>query len=523
MSLLSLNRTEVLIAAIGNAWLSLGLSMLAAITVLCVVIFREAKKNKGLQATISRLQNTCDELDNQTKLIVKTDLELHKAQSELDKKIVGLSTLHAVSRVLSMTLDEEELFSKISREHLTELGFDKVLAFLLPRKDAPVSKDNKDIKLSIGYDQEDHKSIFSDAVVNTLFRPVIAHNQVIASLDFDAKIESKQLVVSLLEKCAVNSFVCAPISSQEGVIGALFAGSESIYSPITTGDKEIVSILAAQISQTLENARLFEQTWRSHQELEIKVKERTKELSEALEEIKIVTKRKSDFVSAVAHELRTPLTSIKGYAVLLSAGKLGEISPGVKQRLEKINKHSDSLTQLINNILDISRIESGKQEMKIETVNIRELLDSLADLFAPQLKEKQLSFACDVSGDIASFPADKDQLKRVFINLVGNALKYTPPNGTITIRVATKGRMAQIDVADTGIGIAPQNLTKIFEEFYREDTEANQSIKGTGLGMSLVKYIVEAHKGKIWVQSKLQSGTTVSFTLPLEAADSAKT
>lgn len=515
MSLLSLNQAENLIAAIGNVWLGIGMSALVAIVVLFVILFIQTKKNKKLEATLTRMQNTCDELDNQTKLIVKTDLELHEAQSELDKKIVGLSTLHAISRILSMTLDQEELFSKISREHLTELGFDKVLLFLLPRKDAPISKDNKDIKLSVGYDENGHKNIFCEVVINTLFRPVIQHNQVIASLDFDAKIETKQLVVAILEQCAVSSFVCAPITAQEGVIGALLAGSESIYSPITAGDKEIVSILAAQISQTLENARLFEQTWRSHQELETKVKERTKELSEALEEIKIVTKRKSDFVSAVAHELRTPLTSIKGYAALLSAGKLGAVSADVKQRLEKINKHSDSLTQLINDILDISRIESGKQEMKIETVNIRELLDMLTDLFAPQFREKQLTFACDIAEDISGVPADKDQLKRVFINLVSNAFKYTPPNGTITIRIYTKDRMAQIDVIDTGIGIAQQNLTKIFEEFYREDTEANQSIKGTGLGMSLVKYIVEAHKGKIWVQSKLKHGTTVSFTLPL--------
>jgi signal transduction histidine kinase len=295
----------------------------------------------------------------------------------------------------------------------------------------------------------------------------------------------------------------------------LFVVSESNYSPITSGDKEIISILATQIGQSLENAKLFEETWRSHQELETKVKQRTKELSDVLEEIKAITKRKSDFVSAVSHELRTPLTSIKGYASLLSAGKLGELQPPVKERLEKINKHADSLSQLINDLLDVSRIESGKVEMKIEDIDIRKLLEAIADMFMPQFKEKQISLLQDVSSDISTIPADLNQLQRVFINLLSNAFKFTPPDGKITIRVKKTDSSAQIDVEDTGLGIAENNLKKIFEEFYREDNEINQSVKGTGLGLSLVKYIVEAHQGKIWVNSKLGKGTTFSFTIPI--------
>ncbi|NQU19412.1 HAMP domain-containing histidine kinase, partial [bacterium] len=276
-----------------------------------------------------------------------------------------------------------------------------------------------------------------------------------------------------------------------------------------------VSILATQIGQSLENAKLFEETWRSHQELENKVKERTKELTKALEEIKIITKRKSDFVSAVSHELRTPLTSIKGYASLLSAGKLGEVSTPVKERLEKINKHSDSLSQLINGLLDISRIESGKVEMKIEDINLKELLDTLADLLSPQFTEKQIEFIQKLPRDLNTVPADKNQLRRVFINLISNALKFTPSRGKITVSAKKADATVQIDVEDTGTGIAKDSLNKIFEEFYREDNEVNQSVKGTGLGLSLVKYIIEAHKGKIWVNSKLNQGTTFSFTLPI--------
>ncbi|MBL7131500.1 MAG: GAF domain-containing protein [Candidatus Omnitrophica bacterium] len=489
----------------------IGPSIVIAAVILYVLLAIKSDQIKKLQKSLKNLQKTYNDLDNQAKIIIKTDLELHKTQSELDKKITGLYTLQKISRILSTTLDENEIFEKISEEYLTELEFDKAISFLIDPTQFTSLENNLDVKLKIGYNEKEIKEIFTSEFAEDIFGPVIKKAAIISSLD--PKTDPKKLN-SIIKICKINSFICAPISIKEGIIGVLFVGSESSYSPITLGDKEIVSILATQIGQSLENARLFEETWRSQQELEIKVKQRTKELSEALEEIKIITKRKSDFVSAVSHELRTPLTSIKGYAALLSAGKLGEISTPVKERLEKINKHSDGLSQLINNILDISRIESGRVEMKIEDINLKDLLDSLADLFTPQFKEKQIDFRQELPENLNTMPADKNQLQRVFINLIGNALKFTPAKGKITVRIKKINEFIQIDVEDTGKGIAEKNLNKIFEEFYREDNEVNQNVKGTGLGLSLVKYIVEAHKGKIWVNSKLNQGTTFSFTFP---------
>ncbi|MFC1708438.1 ATP-binding protein [Candidatus Omnitrophota bacterium] len=480
--------------------------------VLYVVLTQESKKVKKLQKSLKNLQKIYDDLDNQAKLIIKTDLELHNTQGELDKKITGLYTLQKISRILSTTLDENELFTKLSLEHLTELGFDRALSFLIDAK-AAASFDikNIDIKLKIGYDEQDIKEIANSEITSEMFGRTIEKSEVTSSLN--QKIDHKR-IRAFIKICKINSFVCAPISVKEGVIGVLFLGSESVYTQLTLGDKEVVSILANQVGQSIENARLFDETWRSYQELEMKVRQRTRELTEALEKIKAVTKRKSDFVSAVSHELRTPLTSIKGYASLLSAGKLGEISGPVKERLEKINKHSDNLAQIINNLLDISRIESGHVEMNFVNINLKDLMSSLADLFAPQFKEKQIGFFHEIPDNIITVPADKSQLQRIFINLISNAVKYTPAQGKITVLAKKINKYIQIDVKDTGTGIARQNLGKLFEEFYREDNEMNQSVKGTGLGLSLVKYIVEAHKGKIWVDSKLNQGTTFSFTLP---------
>jgi signal transduction histidine kinase len=310
----------------------------------------------------------------------------------------------------------------------------------------------------------------------------------------------------------VNHFVISPILTSENKKGFIFVGTES--SELTSGNEELIIILANQIIQALENSQLFEKTWQAQQELERKVEERTQELSKALEEIKAVSKRKTDFVSSVSHELRTPLTSIKGYASILLSEKLGKLPLEIKERLEKINRHSDELVQLVNDLLDISRLESGKISMKIEKLNLKEIIEGIKDLMDVQLKEKNIKFNFELSSDTEYVLADRQQLERVFINLIGNAIKFTPQGGAISIKTSSLDGFCQIDITDTGIGIPEESLNSIFDEFYRVDNPINQKIKGTGLGLPLVKRIVEAHGGKIWVTSKLNVGSTFSFTLP---------
>lgn len=484
-----------------------GMIGLIAVIVLVIILVFKIERIKGLQTELEKLQRAFNELDGQAKLIVQTDLELHRAQEELDKKISGLVTLQKLIRLISSTLDEQEIFNKIEEKHITELGFDKAAAFLATPEKTFRST------LAIGYSTEDVDKISQEFTHQPLLVDKIMHkNNIFSSLDQD---KTAKEIPHFLKLLGLSNFICAPIMQKDGAIGVLILGSESTYTQLTEGDKDIVYILATQIGQVMENAKLFEETWRSHQELEQKVRQRTKELSEALEEIKIISKRKSDFISAVSHELRTPLTSIKGYASILAMGKLGELPPSAKQRVEKINKHSDDLSQLINNLLDISRIESGRQELKLEAVNLKNMAESLGDMLGSLFKEKGLEFIIDIQPGTPEARADKGQLERVFINLVGNALKFTPQGGKITIRAKPLDeQMIQVAVSDTGLGISEKDLTKIFDEFYRVDNEANQKVKGTGLGLSLVKYIVEAHKGRLSVTSQLNHGSTFSFTIP---------
>lgn len=504
MSLINLFKNTTILESIVNYAGMIGI--IGVIALVLILVFK-MERIKELQTELTRLKRAFEELDGQAKLIVQTDLELHRAQEDLDKKVAGLVTLQKLTRLISTTLDEEEIFKKLEEKHITELGFDRAIA---------IAKDDQNIfsvRIAIGYTMDEANRILKEFTASPLImEKVLDKNKIFTSMDTDRTAKENARLLNLL---GLASFVCAPIMQKNGAIGALLLGCESTYTQLTEGDKDLVYILATQIGQALENAKLFEETWRSHQELEHKIQDRTRELSAALEEIKIISKRKSDFISAVSHELRTPLTSIKGYASILAMGKLGELPPAAKERVEKINTHSDNLSQLINNLLDISRIESGRAELKFEPLNIKTLADTVGDMLAPPMKDKTIDFVVDIPATLPSAKADKSQIERVFINLIGNAIKFTPTGGKITVKAKPlDNEMLQVTISDNGIGIAEKDLTKLGEEFYRIDNEVNQSVKGTGLGLSLVKSIVEAHKGKLTVSSQLNRGSSFSFTLP---------
>jgi signal transduction histidine kinase len=463
-----------------------------------------AKEDKS---KIEDLQRTLEEMDEQAKLVVRTDIELNKAQEELDKKITGLYTLQTLSRAISSTLEETQIFAKIEPSYLQDLGFQKTLVLMwqTPENIAP--------QLNFNFSQDQVRAIQEFILSHKpLFERAMADEKSISSIGHSADPAISSKINQLL---TTNEFVISPILPKEGSNGIFIAGVEDPDAIINEGDEELIFILAHQLGQALGNARLFEKSWAAQQELEKRVEQRTRELSAALAEVKIVSQRKNDFVSNVSHELRTPLTSVKGYASILLTGKLGEIPAEVHKRLEKINKHSDELVQFVNDLLDIARIESGRTNLKLAPIKLLNIVEEIADMLAVQMKEKQIEFSVSIPGDLPDILADYTNIKRVFINLINNAIKYTP-QGTITVRAKKLDEnTVQIDVADTGCGMPENAMEKLFTEFYRVDSSINQEVKGTGLGLAMVKHIVEAHKGRIWVKSKVDMGTTFSFTIPI--------
>lgn len=230
-------------------------------------------------------------------------------------------------------------------------------------------------------------------------------------------------------------------------------------------------------------------------------------------ELRRLEKLRQDFVANVSHELRTPLTSIKGYAETLLDGALKD-ERNAKDFIEIIYHDSDRLAKLIDDLLDLSRIESGKLKMVLLPVDILEVIKKAFAVLAPQAKKKSITINLDSSPDLPKVLADESRLSQVVLNLLDNAIKYTPEGGKVFIFAFTKEQYVQVDIKDTGIGIPPESLPRIFERFYRVDKARSRQLGGTGLGLSIVKHIVLAHGGQVWVESELEKGSTFSFTIP---------
>ncbi len=408
-----------------------------------------------------------------------------------------LRTLHKLGSIISATFNEQELFSLISESLIFKLGFTSCLIFLIDQKSEKIF-----CKTAIGCRAEQVEYFASRIVSEEIINQLVGEN--------------KHCLISIAEQpgSEEKKFIVVPIIVKEIINGFIITGSNLCSKRINEQNLEITSILANQTGAAIENVRLYQGLWNSKRELEIRIKNRTSELDIANRKLKKLDKMKSDFISLVSHELRTPLTSIKGYASILMDEKLGNLNPSQKERLAKIGKHSSSLASLVNNLLDVSRIESGKVEMNIEQVSIKEVLDGIVDVLSPQLQEKNLALKIEIPSDISPVWVDRSQLERVFINLLGNAIKFSQEKAKITVSVLDKEDCIQVDISDTGIGIASDDLPKIFDEFYRADNSINKYKKGTGLGLSLVKRIIDVHKGKISVKSSLNRGSTFSFILP---------
>jgi signal transduction histidine kinase len=474
--------------------------------VLAVLVLYNLQRISQLRNEKLGLKRSLDSMDEQAKIIVRTDMELNRIQEELDKKVSGLYALQRLSHTISTTMEEDQIFKRITTERLKELGLEKGVVFLWNE-----AKGEFVLKASLNYTEEDINLILSHVNTNkSACLSLIAADKTISSLSSENNLINKNALRNIFK---ASYFIFSTILPQHNNRGFLFVGNEGQQNIITEGDEEMIKILSTQLGQSLENARLFEKTWGAQQELEKKVTERTQELTAALEEVKKMSRRKTDFVSSVSHELRTPLTSIKGYAAILLTGKLGHIPPEAKERLEKINRHSDELGHIVNDLLDISRIESGKVTMDLISCSLKDIANKVEDLLSGTLKEKKIEFYTDIPEESSRVLADALQIQRVFINLVGNAMKFTPAGGRISISSRKTDNLIQIDVADTGCGIPKEAQEAIFEEFFRVDNAINQEAKGTGLGLALVKHIVEAHKGKIWVKSAPGAGSVFSFTL----------
>ncbi|HEY3317739.1 MAG TPA: response regulator [Coriobacteriia bacterium] len=236
-----------------------------------------------------------------------------------------------------------------------------------------------------------------------------------------------------------------------------------------------------------------------------------------------ISQMKNEFVSTVSHELRTPLTSIKGYVDLILDGETGEINEIQREFLGIVKQNSDRLVALINDMLDISRIESGRIHLKIEPLDMHDLITGVIDTFKAVVSQTGHQLSAEVAEPLPLVAGDRDRVGQVLINLVSNAIKYSPAGGAVTVTARKRDGQLVVGVVDEGIGISREDQEHLFDQFYRVDSSLTREIGGTGLGLSICKTIIELLGGQIWVESTLGKGSTFDFSLPIAPKELVRT
>lgn len=231
---------------------------------------------------------------------------------------------------------------------------------------------------------------------------------------------------------------------------------------------------------------------------------------------KEIDQMKSDFISLVSHELRTPLTSIIGFVSFILDGKAGAINDRQRNSLARVHRQSKRLAALINDLLDISRIESGRIQMEQAPISILDIVTQRLEEIRPQADEKSIQLDLTAPESIPDILGDEARMGQVFTNLMGNAIKFTPNNGEVSVKVEADGTLLHVEVIDTGPGIPPDERQKVFDKFYQLSDISTRQQGGSGLGLSISKSIVEAHGGKLWIDDGNQGkGSNFQFVLPL--------
>jgi signal transduction histidine kinase len=256
----------------------------------------------------------------------------------------------------------------------------------------------------------------------------------------------------------------------------------------------------------IQNARLFRDTKEQRQQLEI-----------ANQRLKEVDRLKSAFLANVSHEFRTPLTAVEALTENMLDGLTGPLNDKQMRYIKDVKTSADRLARLIDDLLDLSVIESGRTEMKAQYLSVPNLMRDVSHTLAPVALEKQIQLDADSLDGEQTAWADRDKVIQVLTNLISNAIKFTPAGGKIIVRVqkAAPGWI-QVSVSDTGTGITPIEATRIFDEFYQVTQPGFNKSRGAGLGLSISKKLIEMHGGKIWVESEPGKGSEFFFTLPTE-------
>lgn len=406
-------------------------------------------------------------------------------------------------QALARRVEELSLFQRIDQQLNRSLELDQVLSLSLnwaialtnaaggsiglfeemSKEEADASSDvpQQVLRLMVFRGEEEH----SEARLVTLDHPIV--RQVIK--EGRSVLTRNVTETESVDGTPASVQLAVPIQ-QDGVIIGLITLETQQNIEINREDIAFVEQLSDRAAVAIKNAKLYEA-------------------------IHAANKAKSDFISLVAHELRVPMTSIKGYTDLMNAGLAGPLSDQQKQFLEVIRRNLTRMTSLISDLSDINHIESGRMKFDLKSFDLREVVADVADSLRERIGNRQQTLHIDIEDELPPVFADSTRMAQVISNLMSNAHKYTPDGGEIIVRAWPNGRFAYVSVQDNGYGISEENQQKLFTQFFRAEDKEVREQPGWGLGLSIVRRMVEAQDGEISFESELGKGSTFTFTIPL--------
>jgi len=418
--------------------------------------------------------------------------ELQARTQELTRSVGELQALGEVGQAISSTLDLQTVLRTIVAR-ATQLA---------------------DADAGVIYEYDEQREVFEpraterleDDIVQTLVATPVRKGQgatgrlaeVLKPIQLaDVRAPGEQLPVrDALIRAGYRALLAVPLVREDHLIGGLtvFRKTPGAFAAEIV---ELLKTFATQSSLAIQNARLF------------------REIAQKSRELEVASQHKSEFLASMSHELRTPLNAIIGFSDVLLQGMFGETNEKQTEYLRDILASGQHLLSLINDILDLSKIEAGRMELDLAAFDLPTAIDDAMLLMRERANRRGITLERHVDDRLGEIRADQRKVKQVLLNLLSNAVKFTPEDGRIDVRAAALvDGTVEISVTDTGIGIAPEDQEAVFEEF-RQVGKADKKAEGTGLGLTLCRKFVELHRGRIWVKSQVCAGSTFTFPIPV--------
>jgi signal transduction histidine kinase/CheY-like chemotaxis protein len=439
----------------------------------------------------------------------RTAIAIHQAKlfRQLQEQAAREHTLNQIAKTINSSFDPEFILQKIVQLTGEYFKVDRVVIFGIDLADEQISVHSEwRASEEIACIQEFQEPIWQWLDWLEPATPSKRHQVVRVPTDKEkAELVTKEL--ALLEQGQILSILKTPIYIRDKFFGGISLHTTTKHRAFSQEEIDLLKQIAEQAAIALYNAQSYEM-------LEELVKERTQELEQEKLISEAANLAKSDFLSNMSHELRTPLTGVLGFSNILLQQIFGQLNDKQKQYIEGISSCGSHLLELINDLLDLSKVEAGKEELVIEEIVVEDICQSCLSLFRERCLNQNLQLNMLIAADVKTWVADRRRIKQILVNLLSNAVKFTE-TGSVTLKVETNENNLNLSVIDTGIGISEADKLGLFQPFKQLDSGLNRKYEGTGLGLALSRKLAQLHGGDITLKSQLGQGSCFTLILPI--------